>query len=175
MSDRTAVYRLYAADDALLYVGIAKNFGRRWQQHASAKPWWPDVQRQTVDWYPDREAADQTETAAIAEEKPRYNIAKVSACQIPAYLLEPLLAALADCSPEARERRTRRVAAALYEEGRNGQRGWQTRLVRETGYTRETIRRNIEDERIRRGEINPTPRYLAEQERAARRRAARES
>ena len=69
--------------------------------------------------------------------------------------------------------RTLRLAAALYEADKLNLK--QKDLVRETGLTRETIRRHIEDEKIRRGEIDPTPRYLAEQERAARRRAIRDS
>lgn len=90
--------------------------------------------------------------------------------------LTELLAALADTSPEAEEQRSRRIAAAFYEAAQADQRwGWQKRLADRTGVSRETIRRHIEDERIRRGEIPPTPRYLAEQERAAKRRAARES
>lgn len=84
-----------------------------------------------------------------------------------------LLEAVAEASNEARAQRTLRLAAALYEADKLNIK--QKDLVRETGLTRETIRRHIEDEKIRRGEIDPTPRYLAEQERAARRRAARES
>ena len=77
-----------------------------------------------------------------------------------------LLAALAETSPEADEQRSRRLAAAFYEVSKaNQQRGWQAELVKETGLTRETIRRYIEDERIRRGEIPPTPRYLKAQAR----------
>jgi len=79
-----------------------------------------------------------------------------------------LLEAVVDASQEAREQRTLRVAAALYEADKAGAK--QAELVRKTGYNRETIRRHIEDERIRRGEIKPTPRYLAEQEK--RRKAA---
>jgi hypothetical protein len=71
-----------------------------------------------------------------------------------------LLEAVADASQEAREQRTLRVAAALYEADQAGVK--QAELVRRTGYNRETIRRHIEDEKIRRGEIEPTPRYLAE-------------
>jgi len=84
-----------------------------------------------------------------------------------------LLEAVADASNEARAQRTLRLAAALYEADSLGVK--QKDLVRETGLTRETIRRHIEDEKIRRGDIDPTPRYLAEQERAARRRTIRES
>ncbi len=74
MSERTAVYRLYEASDALLYVGVSSNFGRRWKQHAAAQPWWPDVQRLTVDWYPDRPSALSAERVAIKAEVPAHNV-----------------------------------------------------------------------------------------------------
>jgi hypothetical protein len=77
-----------------------------------------------------------------------------------------LLEAVADVGDEASEKRLRRVAAALYEMMKlPGVR--QVDLVVKTGYARETIRRHIEDERIRRGEIPPTKRYLAAQKRSS--------
>jgi hypothetical protein len=84
-----------------------------------------------------------------------------------------LLEAVADASNEARIQRTLRLAVALYEMDQLGVK--QKDLVARTGLTRETIRRHIEDEKIRRGEIEPTARYIAEQERVARRRAARDA
>jgi hypothetical protein len=84
-----------------------------------------------------------------------------------------LLDALADTSPDADEKRSLRIAAAFYEAAQaDRKRGWQKRLAERTGVTRETIRRHVEDERIRRGEIEPTSRYLADQERRTRRRAS---
>lgn len=87
-----------------------------------------------------------------------------------------LLAALSDTSPDAEEQRSRRIAAAFYEASRADQkRGWQRELAEKTGLTRETIRRYIEDERIRRDEIPPTPRYLKQQEALARKKARAQS
>jgi len=77
-----------------------------------------------------------------------------------------LLDAVAETSREAREQRTLRLAAALYEADKLGIK--QRDLVQMTGLTRETIRRHIEDEKIRRGEMDPTPRYIATQRRTAR-------
>ena len=78
-----------------------------------------------------------------------------------------LLEAVADTASDADARRTSRVAAALYEASKTDReqnnRGWQVRLASKTGLSRETIRRHIEDERIRRREIEPTPRYRREQ------------
>ena len=74
MSERTAVYRLYDAGGALLYVGAAVDPPARWKYHAANAPWWPEVQRQTIDWYPDRPAALAAEETAICAERPRHNI-----------------------------------------------------------------------------------------------------
>lgn len=82
-----------------------------------------------------------------------------------------LLEAVADVGDEAEERRLLRVARALYYSNRV-LKVRQVDLARSTGYTRETIRRHVEDERIRRGEIDPTPRYLAVQRRKAAKKAA---
>ena len=84
-----------------------------------------------------------------------------------------LLAALADTTTAADEQRALRVSAAFYEtwKATGGKWGWQADLARRTGLSRETIRRHVEDERIRRGEIPPTDRYLKEQERKKRRAA----
>ena len=70
----TALYRLFGDDDALLYIGIAKTFGKRWHQHAQVQPWWPEVRRQAIDWFPDRPSAESAEAPAIKAERPKYNI-----------------------------------------------------------------------------------------------------
>lgn len=84
-----------------------------------------------------------------------------------------LMEAVDDVSEEAEERRLLRVAAALYYSNRV-LKIRQVDLVEITGYTRETIRRHVEDERIRLGEIDPTPRYLEVQRRKAAKKAALE-
>ena len=71
--ERTALYHIYDARDELLYVGISKDFGTRWKQHAKAQPWWPDVERQTVKWYGSRPDAEAAEKVAIKLERPKYN------------------------------------------------------------------------------------------------------
>lgn len=73
MSERTALYRIYDAKDALLYIGITNNFGRRWAQHGARKPWWRQVRRQTVLWYDSRAEAEAAEVAAIRNEHPLHN------------------------------------------------------------------------------------------------------
>lgn len=70
----TTLYRLFDADDRLLYVGIAGNPGRRFQQHASSKAWWGEVDHVELAHCADREAAGIAERHAIITERPRYNI-----------------------------------------------------------------------------------------------------
>jgi len=73
VSERTAVYRLFDADGKLLYVGVANNYGRRWEQHAAEKPWWPEIAREAVEWHQDRPSALAAEAHAIMREQPRFN------------------------------------------------------------------------------------------------------
>lgn len=69
----TALYRLYAADGSLLYVGITRHLPHRMYQHSREKRWWPEVARKTVEWHPARAMARAAETCAIRAENPRHN------------------------------------------------------------------------------------------------------
>jgi hypothetical protein len=71
---RTALYRLYDRADRLIYVGISDQLGERWERHLRKMPWWPEVQRMTSEWYPDRAAAAVAETDAIQHEQPIQNV-----------------------------------------------------------------------------------------------------
>lgn len=68
----TSVYRLYDADDRLLYVGLANRPAERWGTHAG-QPWWPLVVRKEITRYPTREEALRVEAAAIIGEDPLHN------------------------------------------------------------------------------------------------------
>lgn len=72
----TSLYRLSDVAGRLLYVGIAGNPGRRFEQHAGDKPWWGDVSSITLEHFTTREAALAAETRAIKTERPRHNIAQ---------------------------------------------------------------------------------------------------
>jgi hypothetical protein len=73
LHQRTALYRLYDADDALLYVGITKNIVQRWFQHSQTKTWWSQAIRREVAWLDDRPAALLAERRAILAEHPIHN------------------------------------------------------------------------------------------------------
>lgn len=72
--ERTALYRLYGADDRLLYVGITNNPEVRWQTHAREKVWWPKVTHKTLEWFETRKSAERVERIEILEERPAYNL-----------------------------------------------------------------------------------------------------
>jgi predicted GIY-YIG superfamily endonuclease len=71
----TSLYRLHDPQGHLLYVGIAGNPGRRFQQHARDKSWWGQVASVRLEHFPTREAAAAAEIAAIKKERPMHNIA----------------------------------------------------------------------------------------------------
>lgn len=100
--DPTYLYRLYDADDALLYVGIAFVPTLRWREHRLTKYWWKFVARHTLDLFPTRTEAKAAELAAIEEERPLFN--KMGSALIP-----------------RRQRRERIVEAELRWAARNAQ------------------------------------------------------
>lgn len=73
-SKPTTVYRLRNNTGDLLYVGIAGNPGRRFEQHAGEKPWWGEVAAIDLEHHTSRQAAAAAEMLAIKTERPRYNI-----------------------------------------------------------------------------------------------------
>lgn len=70
---RTEIYRLYDAEDRLLYVGISFSAHFRLMQHVS-KRWWADVVRKDVRSHRTRVAALRAEARAIRTERPIYNV-----------------------------------------------------------------------------------------------------
>jgi predicted GIY-YIG superfamily endonuclease len=75
LSERTAVYRLYDADDTLLYIGMTGNPDGRFAAHESTKPWWSQVARRSFEWHDSRELAEAAEDEAIRTEYSLYNVA----------------------------------------------------------------------------------------------------
>jgi predicted GIY-YIG superfamily endonuclease len=74
----TSLYRLHDAQGGLLYVGIAGNPGRRFQEHAGTKAWWGQVSWVHVEHYPTRTEAEAAEITAIRAERPKHNVAQVT-------------------------------------------------------------------------------------------------
>ncbi|MFF1779853.1 GntR family transcriptional regulator [Streptomyces virginiae] len=70
---RTAVYRLYDAEERLLYVGIIMDLEQRFADHRRQKFWWHLVDRQDVRWYDSRPEAEAVEAEAIRTENPLHD------------------------------------------------------------------------------------------------------
>ena len=130
MTGQTAVYRIFDAAGALLYIGHTR-FARiwvRWREHRTTKPWWPEVARIDLALYDDWYEAFLEERRAILAEYPRYNkerhrVEATSPYRVPAYNpLPPDLKARIVAAGRKRARTPRRapsrddiLAACFYE------------------------------------------------------------
>lgn len=83
----TTLYRLLDNTNELLYVGIAGNPGRRFEQHKADKPWWGEVTHIDLIHFGTREEALIAEREAIQTEHPRYNHTHVPRMAIQAVTL----------------------------------------------------------------------------------------
>lgn len=70
----TELYRHFASDGTLLYIGISKREPARRAQHRATSRWFPQVHRTEVEQHPTRTAALQAELDAIRTERPRFNV-----------------------------------------------------------------------------------------------------
>lgn len=77
------VYRIYDADDALLYVGVTENVDRRLNEHRLYASFSAEIARATYEEILDRMEAYAAERAAIFNEQPRHNIRGKDALSIP--------------------------------------------------------------------------------------------
>jgi predicted GIY-YIG superfamily endonuclease len=67
------LYRCYAGDGVLLYVGKARDVPARLEQHRVRKSWWAEVAKVDVEDAPWEELPAR-EIAAIRAEHPKYNV-----------------------------------------------------------------------------------------------------
>lgn len=71
----TCLYRIYDADERLLYVGISNNLDGRMSKHRR-RDWWRDARYMEVRWFDDRTSALSAERHAIRDEDPIYNVTR---------------------------------------------------------------------------------------------------
>ena len=75
MTDRVHIlYRFFAADGRLLYVGMTINPARRFEKHRGEKSWWSDVARVEIEHHETIDALRKAERRAIETEHPIHNI-----------------------------------------------------------------------------------------------------
>jgi len=68
-----ALYRVYSADNELLYVGISARVIGRIAEHKESKDWFRETARVDVAWFATKEEAAGAEAYAIKIEHPLYN------------------------------------------------------------------------------------------------------
>lgn len=86
-----ALYRFYAADGELLYIGITASLPTRIGDHRSDKPWWTKVADIKVEHFGDREAVLVAEAVAIRTERPTWNVTHNRAAGSPTSTITPTL------------------------------------------------------------------------------------
>lgn len=70
---RSALYRVFNAEGALLYAGVTANPIQRAGGHQSQSDWFHEAARIEIEWFDSRADAFAAEVAVIREERPRYN------------------------------------------------------------------------------------------------------
>lgn len=68
------LYRCFNGKKRLLYVGMTNDPAERFRQHSKDKIWWRYVDHITLQRLPSRKDLAAAEAAAIAAEKPQFNI-----------------------------------------------------------------------------------------------------
>jgi hypothetical protein len=74
MRATACVYRCYADDGALIYVGCTEIGLDRFSAHRSAASWFTEVATITIEHFPTRLGAYAAERKAIRSEAPIYNV-----------------------------------------------------------------------------------------------------
>jgi len=74
VSKKTALYRHYDKDGALLYVGISLSAVARLKQHQGSASWFYDIDYIEISWFKSRALAMMVEAVVVAVEEPKYNI-----------------------------------------------------------------------------------------------------
>lgn len=67
------LYRCFAADDSLLYIGITSTGLKRFRIHGGRTTWWPNVATIKVEHYATAAQAHDAEVEAIKAEQPLHN------------------------------------------------------------------------------------------------------
>ncbi len=71
---KPSLYRHFAEDGTLLYVGASLRFMDRQYAHTRVSVWWDDVAKVTVEWFDTKELLMAAEKVAIQNERPLNNL-----------------------------------------------------------------------------------------------------
>lgn len=70
----TSLYRHFACDGSLLYVGISLSWLARTKAHSRSSRWFEQVAKVEIERFPSRAAALDAERDAIRSERPKFNV-----------------------------------------------------------------------------------------------------
>ena len=73
VNKRTSLYRHFASNQTLLYVGVSLSAVQRLGQHRLSSHWYEDITIITIEWFNTRLEAEQAEYLAIIKENPKHN------------------------------------------------------------------------------------------------------
>jgi len=74
MNTYQQLYRLFNADDELLYIGVSMSALKRIGEHRADKDWWQEVAKITIETHQmHRSTIEELERYAIQTEQPKYN------------------------------------------------------------------------------------------------------
>lgn len=73
MAINNTVYRFFASDGRVLYIGCTSDPGKRFAKHAINRAWWRAVDKISLEHYETMELALEAERRAIESEEPYYN------------------------------------------------------------------------------------------------------
>lgn len=99
--DTTSLYRHFAADGSLLYVGISLSWPTRTKAHVRGSRWFEQVAKVEIERFPTRTEALDAEREAIKREKPEFNVVHNRAHDAPARNARPAFNAAAVCDDPA--------------------------------------------------------------------------
>jgi len=74
MAINNTLYRFFAQDGRLLYVGQTADPGKRFTRHSVSHAWWRAVNAIVLEHYTTPSLAKQAERLAIENEQPYYNL-----------------------------------------------------------------------------------------------------
>ena len=84
-TERTSLYRHFAEDDTLLYVGISLSTVSRLSQHKDDSDWFYNITKITIEHFSTRKEAEKAECIAIKTEYPAHNIRHKKSDATPEY------------------------------------------------------------------------------------------
>lgn len=99
----TTLYRHFANDGSLLYVGISLSWPARTKAHSHYSKWFEQIAKVEIERFPSRAAALEAEREAIRRERPKFNVVHNGGTNAPPKRLHKLRAMATNDDPLLRK------------------------------------------------------------------------